>query len=98
MDTTNVVSPHLKGHYKVVGVVPGKVISASGKEVDLRTIDLATADELAKEGFPYLEKISGTEEKSDKVPETEEAPAQTTTAEEIPAAEKKVGENKAPKK
>jgi hypothetical protein len=52
-------SKALDGHYKVVGIQPGRVATLTHRTVDLRTIDLATAHELFKSGkFPYLEKVS----------------------------------------
>ena len=46
-------SPHIKGHYTVVKVVPGEII-VRGKMIDLRTIKLDTARELFQNGFRYL--------------------------------------------
>jgi len=46
-------SPHIKGHYTVVKVVPGEII-LRGQLVDLRSIKLEKARELFQEGFRYL--------------------------------------------
>lgn len=49
------ISPLIKDHYNVVGVVPGNVYFGDHK-YDLTKIDLATADELVARNFPYLVK------------------------------------------
>lgn len=50
-------SPHLNKKFRVVGVVPGRVVTRGGDTVDLRTISLERAQELYDEGFPYLQRI-----------------------------------------
>jgi hypothetical protein len=51
--TNKVISPLIKDKFEVIGVVPGKV-KFGAFEYDLCTIDLATAEELVKNKFPYL--------------------------------------------
>lgn len=48
------ISPAIKDHYNVVGVLPGEV-HFKGKIYDLRTISKANADKLFEDKFPYLE-------------------------------------------
>lgn len=52
------MSPALKGHFEVVGVLPGE-FNIFGKTYDLRTMDLKTAEDLHKRGCRYLKKVSG---------------------------------------
>lgn len=68
----SIASPHIKDHYKVVGVVPGVVRARDGKLVDLTTISLERAHELFAQKFPFLEKV--------------EASADLTIVEEITAS------------
>lgn len=68
----SIASPHIKDHYKVVGVVPGVVRARDGKLVDLTTVSLERAHELFAQKFPFLEKL--------------EASADLTTVEEITAS------------
>lgn len=53
----SIASPHIKDHYKVVGVVPGVVRARDGKFVDLTTISLERAHELYAQKFPFLQKV-----------------------------------------
>lgn len=50
-------SPHLARKFRVVGVEPGRVVVPGHGTVDLRTISLELAEQLAAEDFPYLERI-----------------------------------------
>ncbi len=53
-------SPHLSNKFRVVGVVPGRVVTRRHGTVDLRTITLELAQTLYDEGFPYLQPIGRT--------------------------------------
>jgi hypothetical protein len=60
------MSAALEGKFEVVGVLPGVIAGKKYGTVDLRTISLAKAEQLVKDGFPYLKKI----EKAAKVAES----------------------------
>lgn len=66
MDTkeTPKPSPHIEGKFKVVGVLPGIVVTKKFGDVDLRTVSLETAEALHKDKFPYLQKIEKQAEKA----------------------------------
>jgi hypothetical protein len=63
MREDRIPSSHLEGKFKVIGVLPGEVIWKTEK-VDLRTISLEKAEEIAAQGFPYLEKVVAPARKS----------------------------------
>lgn len=56
MDDQRIPSHHLEDKFKVVGVLPGEVIWRKEK-IDLRTITLEKAEEIHKQGFPYLQPV-----------------------------------------
>lgn len=65
METKKLASEAIKDHFKVVGVEPGEIRLASGEIVDLTTISLERAKELAEQGFPYLKAKKKDAENSD---------------------------------
>lgn len=56
MDDQRIPSHHLEDKFKVVGVLPGEVIWRNEK-IDLRSITLEKAEEIHKQGFPYLQPV-----------------------------------------
>ncbi len=52
---TRIPSKHLAGKFKVIGVLPGEV-RFRNEIVDLRLITAEKAEELLKNGFPYLQR------------------------------------------
>lgn len=80
LDDNTQQPPQLDGHYKVVGVKPGRVVLGAGQgEVDLRTISLERAHELAKNGFPYLEAVAGPHDREASPPPEKPLPAEAKT-------------------
>lgn len=59
------ISKHIESKYKVIGVVPGKVVTKNNNVVDLRTISMEEADKLFNDGFPYLELVSKSSKNQD---------------------------------
>ena len=58
-------SPHLRGKFEVVGVVPGTISLPRLGEIDLRTCTLEEAEKFVNSGkFPFLKPI--TAEKKEK--------------------------------
>lgn len=51
------ISPALQGKFEAVGVVPGVITGKKYGTVDLTCVTLEKAEELVKDGFPYLRKI-----------------------------------------
>lgn len=76
MQEDRIPSSHLEGKFKVIGVLPGEVIWKTEK-VDLRSISLEKAEEIASQGFPYLEKVSDRQSRKTAKRAEEEPPAQT---------------------
>jgi hypothetical protein len=49
----NPASPHIKGHYTIIKIIPGELI-VNGQLIDLRRIKLEQARKLYLDGFQYL--------------------------------------------
>lgn len=64
------LNPELKGRFELAPGAGAGEYHWQGYRVDLRTIPLANAEKLVKQGFPYLVESaeSATEKKSAKVP------------------------------
>lgn len=68
------LSSALKGKFEMVGYQPGEFRLKNGSKIDTRTISMARAEELVKDGFPYLKKIG----KEDKQESNDSAKSKTT--------------------
>lgn len=79
-------SQALTGKFRIVGIQPGTVYTTSHGYVDLRTVDLATAEQLHARGFAYLAKVEVAPVEAEAAePSTQEA----SPAPEAPAAPKR---------